>query len=244
MDLRHNLTKDGSLIIYQNTNLNSFTFDSLLLSNFTTVSKRTSKVVDLCSGNGPIAMLLCNKKKNGDIKVEAVEIQEEIARLGIKSVEENKMADKVSFHIDNLIGISETIGYNKYNLVTCNPPYFKVDDDSNINPNKSIAMARHELSVDFEQVVVEARKLLDNIGVFSFVHRPERLEELISTLNKHGFTIKRMQLIHPKKSENANTVLIEAKKGQSRGGMKILESMVVYTDEGEYTVEALKVINQ
>lgn len=244
MKVTHDLSKDGALKIVQDTDLNSYTFDSILLSNFTTINKRTTRVVDLCSGNAPIAMLLTRKKINPDFSVVCVEYQKQVADLGCESIKLNQLEDSVSMINADLIDISKEIGCNYYHLITCNPPYFHYDPTSNIKGTKEVAIARHEILVNFEQIVVEAKKLLDNIGVFSFVHRPERLDELIITLHKHGFMIKRMQLVYPKIGSPANTVLIEAKKGQAISKMKILEPIFIYDEFNNYTKQALDIINQ
>lgn len=243
MIVKHDLTKDGSIVIYQDSEKNCYTFDSILLSWFTTVNKGTKNVVDLCSGNAPIAMLIAHKKQNDDIKVIGVEIQAEISKLAQESIVANNLESKVEIVTDSLVGISAKLGQNFFDLVTCNPPYFRVDNTSNINPNNSIALARHEIAVNLDQVISESRKLLDNNGVLSFVHRPERLDEIIISLNKHGFVVKRLQLVYPRVGSMANTVLIEAKKGQNKHQMKIEEPIFVYDSGNDYTEQAKEIIN-
>lgn len=243
MEVIHDLTKDGKLKIYQDTEMNSYTFDSVLLANFVTVNKKIEKVVDLCAGNAPIAMLLTRRKPNGPLNIKAVELQEEVANLGQKSIEHNQL-DNVEMINDNLIGISKKIGMNKYNLITVNPPYFRLDETTNIKGNKSVAIARHELEVNLEQIIEESRKLLDNNGLLSFVFRPERLDELIVLLDKHKFKLKRLQLVYPRVGEECNTILVEAKKGQNKGQVRIEEPFYVYgpgTEYSEQTLEILKI---
>lgn len=244
MEIIHDLTKDGQLKIVQDTEMNTYTFDSILLSYFTTVNKRTKKVVDLCSGNGPIGMLLSRRLYGDDYQIKCVEIQEHIADLGAKSIKLNNLDNNMEMICDDLIDISETIGKNNYNLVTCNPPYFKVDPDSNLNPNSSVAIARHELCVNLEEIIDEARKLLDNMGLFSIVFRPERFDELIVLLDAYGFKVKRMQFVYPKQGQKCNTILVEARKGQVNSQVQILEPLYVYNQDDTYTEDALKIVNQ
>ena len=244
MEIIHDLTKDSTLKIIQDTDMNSYTFDSILLSHFATVNKRTKKIVDLCAGNAPIAMLLSRRIYSDDYKIVAVEIQEHIAKLGKRSIKLNNLDDKITMFNSDLKGISETIGKNEYNLITCNPPYFKLDETSNVNPNNSVAIARHEISVTLDDIINEARILLDNLGVFAIVFRPERFDELIVTLDKHGFKVKRMQFVYPKKGQKCNTILVEAKKGLANSQVKILEPLYVYNSDNTYTDEALEIVNQ
>lgn len=240
----HDLTKDGKLKIVQNTTMNSYTFDSLLLSYFTTINKKTKKIVDLCAGNAPVCMLLTRRLKVDDYFIHAVEIQKAVAILGQKSLELNNLEDKIKILNRDLKRVSEEIGKNRFDLITCNPPYFKVDQDSNLNENSSVAIARHEISVTLEDIIEEARVLLNNEGILSIVFRPERFDELIVCLNKYGFNVKKMLFVYPKKGQNCNTVLVEAKKGKANSQVKILEPLYVYHQDSTYTKEALKIINQ
>ncbi len=242
MIVQHDLTKDGKLKILQDTTKNSYTFDSILLANFVSLNKKSKLAVDLCSGNAPIAMLLTRRNSRHKLQIKAIEIQTEIAKLGAKSIELNQL-DNVQMINRDLIDISSEIGKNMYNLVTCNPPYFKVNDVSNINESESVAIARHEILVNLEQIIDESRKLLDNNGVLAMVFRPERLDELIILLEKYKFKLKRIQFVYPKLGENCNTILIEAKRGQNKGQVIIEQPLFVYNADGSHTKEALEIIN-
>ena len=52
---------------------------------------------------------------------------------------------QISIINDDVIGISEKIGYDKYDLVTCNPPYFPAHEASDKNLLEPVAIARHEI---------------------------------------------------------------------------------------------------
>ncbi len=242
MIVKHDLTKDGNLKILQDTTKNSYTFDSVLLANFVSLNKKSKYVVDLCSGNAPIAMLLNRRNTRHKLQIKAVEIQDEIANLGQQSIELNQL-DNVEMLNRDLINVSDEIGKNMYNVITCNPPYFKVSDEGNINESRSVAIARHELLVNLEQIIDESRKLLDNNGVLAMVFRPERIDELIILLEKYKFKLKRIRFVYPKMGENCNTILVEAKRGQNKGQVIIENPLYVYNQDGSHTEEALSIIN-
>ena len=63
-----------NLKIVQDTDYFNFSLDSILLYNFLNI-KKDMKVIDLCSGNCPIPLLLSKKINN---KIIAVELQKEI----------------------------------------------------------------------------------------------------------------------------------------------------------------------
>ncbi len=240
----HYLTKDERLVIYQDTTKNCYTFDTLLLSYFTNIKKKTNKIVDLCSGNAPIAMLLAGQKKTGPIHIKAIEIQQEMAQLAQMSIDKNNLNDQVEMINADLIGINKQIGANMYDLVTCNPPYFKIDKHSNLNQTREVTIARHELLVNIEQIINEARILLNNQGSLVLVFRPERLDELIIVLNTHGLKLKRLQFVYPKDRANCNTILVEAKKGCETTHLEVLSPLYIYDQIGNYTKDALEIVEQ
>lgn len=77
--------------IVQDTKYFNFSLDSVLLVNFCNVRK-TDKIIDICSGNCPIPLMLENKVNN---KIYAVEVQKEIYDLGIESIKINNLEDKI-----------------------------------------------------------------------------------------------------------------------------------------------------
>lgn len=241
MLVTNDLTRDGRLKIIQDTDYGSYTLDSLLLADFVKLTRRTEYAVDLCAGNGPIGMLLADKKAN--LNVEVVEIQEQLSKITSDSIKLNNLQDRVTAHNQNLIGISDKLGKNKYHTITVNPPYFKVTEDANINPNQAVAMARHELTVTLEDIIKESSSLLDNIGTINFVFRPQRLDELIILLDKYGFTMKRIKFVYPKIGKDCNTILVEAKRGKSDNQMIIEPPFIVYQDNNEYTEATKRILN-
>lgn len=241
MKVINDLTADGRLKIVQDTDYGSYTLDSLLLADFTSVTRRSKYAVDLCAGNGAIAMLLADKKAN--LEVEVVEIQKQLSEITQESIKLNALEQRVHAHNQDLKGICSTLGKNKYHIVTVNPPYFKVNEDSNLNPNLKVAMARHEITVTLEDIVKESSLLLDNVGSLNLVFRPQRLDELIIVLDKYNFTIKRIRCIYPKASKDCNTILVEAKRGKSDNQMIIEPPFIVYEENDNYTEATKKILN-
>ena len=67
---------------------------------------------------------------------------------------------------------------NQYDLITCNPPFFK-NYDKFLNEINEKAIARHEIKITLEEVISISSKLLSNDGNLAIVNRPDRLVEMI-----------------------------------------------------------------
>ena len=92
--------------------------------------------MDFCCGNAPIPLILSTKTNS---KITGVEIQKEVFSLAIKSVRLNnkeKQIEIINEDVKNLHNIYET---DSFDLITCNPPYFKYKNSSNINNNNTKA---------------------------------------------------------------------------------------------------------
>lgn len=227
------------LKIYQDTEAFNFSIDSMILANFVSITARTKRICDLCSGNAPIPLYLSLRTK---AMIAGVEVQKESFDLAIKSIEENKLENQIELHLANLINISNTIGKNTYDVVTCNPPFFKIGDN-NINPNDRKAIARHEILATLDDIVKEAGMLLNSKGRFAIVHRPDRLIEILETFKKYHIEPKRLQFVYPKLGSPCNHILLEGIKDGSAGGLVVLPPLIVYDDSNKWTKEIVRIYN-
>lgn len=236
----HELLGYENIKIIQNDEMFSFSIDSMLLADFVIVNKKCKNIIDLGCGNGPIPLYLTLKT---DAHIDGIEIQEDVFDMAKRSVELNGLEKQITIINDDLRGIYKKVGANKYDVVTSNPPYFKYVETSNINKNDYLTIARHEVKSTLEDIVVEAKKLLVDGGSLCMVHRAERLSEIVTTITQNCFNIKRIRFIYPKTSDKeALLVLIEAKKN-SNAGLKVLEPLYIYDDNGEYTDEVKRAFN-
>lgn len=199
---------DYDYMIYQNDDFFKFSIDSVLLAEFVDLKKGKKNILDLCSGNAPVPMIL-SKKFGRKVEITGIELQEKIFNLGKKSIEYNKI-NNINFINGDIKNIKKITNNKKFSVITCNPPYFKVDDDSNINDNKIKAFARHELGIILEEVISLSSKVIENQGYLYLVHRPERLADIILLLNKYNYGVKRIQMVFNDNNSKSCLVLIEA----------------------------------
>ena len=128
-------------------------------------------------------------------------------------------------------------------MITCNPPYFKINKDSNLNNNMIKSIARHELCVSIDDICFMAKKLLKNNASLVLVHRTDRLTEIITVLKKNNLEPKRIRFIYPKNGENSNLVLIDATKN-GKIGLKVLPPLICHNPDGSYTNEILEMFER
>ncbi len=236
MKVRNRLLNFGEMIIYQDNDYFLFSLDSVLLANFVTIRLTDKKIIDFCSGNGPVPMLLSFRTK---ARIFGIELQKYIYEMGFDSIKENGLDKQIEFLNMDVNELSKYFKAESFDVVTCNPPYFKYRDSSLINDNVGKSIARHEVKIKLEDTVKMASYLLKNNGTFSLVHRPERLIEIINLMQKYKIEPKKIRFVYPKKDKNANILLIEGVKN-GKSGLKIEKPLIVYNDNGEYVFEIRK----
>lgn len=224
-------------IIYQDDEWFKFSIDSVLLANFVTINMGVKKIIDFATGNAPIPMLLSYRTK---ANIYGIEYQKCIYDLGVLSVNENKLDDRITLINGDVRKIKNFFDLESFDVVTCNPPYFKKNVGSNLNENEVKAIARHEISLNLDDVVKNASLILKNRGVFAMVHRTERMIEIIETMKKYRIEPKRIQFIYPKIGRESDLFLIEGVKN-GNSGLKMLSPIILHEDNSnEYTDEIKK----
>ena len=224
-------------VIYQDDDWFKLSMDSVLLANFVTINMGVKNIIDFACGNAPIPMLLTYRT---NAMIYGVEYQKCIYELGVESIKENGLEDKIKLINGDVRNIRDIFNSEFFDIVTCNPPYFKKSDSSHLNDNEVKAIARHEITLNLEDVVKSASYVLKNRGVFAMVHRTERMVEIIEVMKKYRLEPKRIQFIYPKIGKNSDLFLIEGVKN-GNVGLKMLSPIVLH-EEGndEYTDEIKK----
>ena len=225
-----------NLKVYQDDSMFKFSIDSVLLPNFVTLSKKKGRILDIGCGNGVIPIVLTTRTSN---HVDGVEIQKDVYELAKRSVEYNNLEDQITIYNEDIKEFSKNCETDMYDTITCNPPYFK---DMKQNDDLHKTYARHEESLNVEEVMAIAKKLLKNNGNIAIVHRTERLIDIISAMKKNNIEPKKIQFVYSKKDKPSNILLIEGTKN-GKPGVKIMEPLYLHNSDHTYTEQLNEFLN-
>ena len=232
--------KNGYKIL-QDSERFQFGIDAVLLADYASKSlKEKESVIDLGTGTGIIPLLMVNKCKTAAFT--GLEVQKESADMAARSVTMNELEGQIQIVHGDLKEAGSLFPRHSFNVVTCNPPYM-IDAHGRSNEQDALTIARHEVLCTLEDVVTAADYLLASHGSFFMIHRPFRLPEIFSSLEKHKMEMKRMRLIYPFADKEPNMVLIEARKNAKRR-LTIEPPLIVRNDDGEYTIEVQDIYNK
>ncbi|MBU8881432.1 tRNA1(Val) (adenine(37)-N6)-methyltransferase [Bacillus sp. FJAT-29790] len=226
------------LRIIQSPSVFSFSLDAVLLARFVYMPVQKGNVIDLCSGNGVIPLFLSARTKGS---ITGVEIQERLFDMAERSIEYNQLQNRLHMIHGDIKEMPKKLGYGKFDVVTCNPPYFPTPSSEEINENEHLAIARHEILCTLEDAIKAASQLVRQGGKVAFVHRPGRFLDIMTLMRKYNLEPKKIQFVYPKARKEANTLLIEATK-YGNPDLKILPPLIVYNEGNEYTQEIKEIL--
>ena len=199
--------------IIQNKTMFCYGTDAAVLSDFI-VAKPKEKLIDLCSGNGIIPILLCKKTRCSNIV--SLEIQAEVCDLTKRSVELNGLSNRIKVINGDLREVRKNFDCGFFDVVSCNPPYMPAGTGKS-NVSESVNIARHEIMCTLDDVIASAAYLSKNGGRFYIVHRAERLADIIYLMRSNNLQPKRMSFVSANYSSEPSLVLIEAQKDRKSG---------------------------
>ncbi len=242
-DLKENeriddLQRDGCRII-QRPDLFCFGMDAVLLSSF---AKCGQNVLDLCSGNGVVPILMDARlaPEKRTVLFTGVEINPVSADMARRSALMNGQQERIHFvegDIRTLFDAASggTVVPAFYDTVTVNPPYM-TGGGGLTGESYERTIARHEILCTIDDVAKASSMALRSKGHLFMVHRPHRLMDISRALTKYGLEIKRMRMVYPFADKEANMVLIDAVKD---GGsyLHVEKPLVIYREKGVYTEE-------
>ena len=236
MEQINDLLEINNLKIYQNDDWFKFSLESVLLPNFVTINLRCKNILDLCTGNAPIPLILSTKTK---ANIVGVEIQKDVYELAKKSVKINHLEKQITLINDNLKNLKNYYNGDNFDVVTVNPPYFPNIELSKKNNDNHKTIARHEIETNLDEIVKISIYLLKNGGYLAMVHQTNRFFEVVDTLKKYHLQINKIRMIYPKEDKESNLFMIEATK-TGKGGVRFLKPLFVHNNDGTYKEEIIK----
>lgn len=228
----------NNLMLIQNPNMFCFGVDAVLLSSFAKIKKHDN-VLDLCTGNGIIPILLTGKSEGKSFT--GMDILKNNIDMANRSVLYNDLSEKVSFVNDDIKNIKNHFKPKTFEVVTCNPPYVK-ENSGLRNDVDEMTIARHEIYCTLEDCIKTADYSLKFGGRFYMIHRPTRIAEIFSLLTKYNFEPKTMQLVYPKLHKKPTMVLICA-TSFGKPMLEVLPPLIMYDDNNEYTQDIVNLQN-
>lgn len=229
----------GDRVAIFTDSVHTFGTDGVLLSYFAS-PKRNDKTLEMGIGCGIVSLLWC--RSDAPKTIHALELQEDAVDLVKMAIIQNSLEDRLTVKQGDLKEIEAYYSKATYDLVVMNPPYKKANDGV-ITPVKGLAIARHELTCNLDDICLAASKMLNFGGRFCMCHRPSRLSEVMIAMQKVNIQPKRLRLVQQRDCTAPHLFLIEGKKG-SQSGMMIDPTLVMEERDGSISSEIQEIYKE
>jgi len=217
----------GNLQIIQPQQGFRFTIDPVLLAGFAQ-SKAGETWIDLGCGSGVLPLLLASRE--AELEITGIEIDPASADRARRNVLLNKLEKQINIIQGDLRELRKTQGAQFCDVVITNPPYRRAES-GRISTGADRAVARHELHGSLDDFLEASRYLLKNGGRFYAIYLAERLPELLRKMSANKIEPKRLRCIHPRRTNDANLVLVEGRRS-GRPGLTITAPLFLYDGMG------------
>lgn len=226
-----------NLKIIQNKKGFCFGIDSILLSDFAKEIKKNAKVVDLGTGTGIIATLLCKKTQLKEII--GIEKQKEVYEMAKRSIGLNQLENQFKILNEDILNLANVLEKNAFDAIVTNPPYKKKGTGVKNEEEKKI-ISRHETTATLEDFIKVSKELLKDKGEFYMVHRPDRLVDIINLMRTYQIEPKILRFVYSNETSEPKLILIKGIKN-AKPFLKVQKNLYIYNRNGEYTDEINKI---
>ncbi len=215
-----------------------FNTDTILLAHFSS-PRRKDVCADFGTGCGTIPLIWCNTYMPKHIF--AVELQENACMLVEKTLRGNNLEDQITLvHQDLTTLKAGVVPFTcELDLIACNPPYQEAGSGL-LSFDKSKRIARHEGACTADDICCVAAKLLRYGGKLCMCQRPQRLYDVMYSMEKAGIQPKRLRLVQQRLSKAPSLFLLEGRKG-GRCGMTVEPTLLIEAIDGGFSEEMMRI---
>lgn len=227
---------DGRVILRQPADGYRVAIDPILLAA-ACPAQAGETIADLGCGIGTAA--LCVAARVADVTCIGVDLQPALIDLATENARANDVQDRVRFLCGDILDAALPIYAAPADQVIVNPPYL-ARGRATISANPIKALANVEGDADLEAWVAAAARAVKQDGRVIFIHRADRLPELLAAFAARFGGVVTLPL-HPKENAPAHRVIVTGRFGQ-RGPATLLPGLVLHQADGDFTPAVQRIL--
>lgn len=186
--------------LYQHPKMFRMNTDTGLLGNYLKIPFQ-ARVLDIGTNNGALLLYASTFPYKELVGIDIQPLAIEIAKMNM----ELNHVTNFQLYVKDIQTFEDPEGFD---VIICNPPYFHQQTQ---NQNKNLALARHDTYLSLQTLFFKVFQLLKNTGVFYFIHRYDRYDEIVNELQHQHLKIVEKKEIYSK-SNKPKVVLFTIKK--------------------------------
>ena len=204
--------------------------DAVLLGTWAS-HPHPQKILDIGTGNGVIALLMAQRFQQANIR--AVDIDVDSVEEATSNFIESPWSSRLrAIHQD--VQNFAKLATERFDMIVSNPPFFENDLHAQ---NEKLNKAKHSNTLNYKSLFHAADQLLKENGIFALICPYDKKDKVIEIASFNRLFCKRQLCIYPKKTKQANRIIIEFCHSES-----VCENieLVIYTEDNTYTSQYKK----
>ena len=178
--------------------------DGTLLGAWAAAPSGQCRILDIGTGTGLIALMMAQRYPEAEVT--GIDIDEDAVAQADENVSLSPFSERVRIYLQDIVNFTDAIGFD---AIVSNPPYFV---DSLACPDDQRTIARHAVSLTYEQLMHQAYHLLKDEGRFSVVVPSDCRAKIEAAACLEGFFTTRVCLIKTTPRKQPKRQLIEFQK--------------------------------
>jgi tRNA1Val (adenine37-N6)-methyltransferase len=185
-----------------------------------------STICDIGSGTGILSLMMAQRYP--DATIDAIEIDTPSSKQASINVKNSPWAERIKvFNMD--IHLFQQQYPNKYDLIICNPPYYK---NQLPTPDPRSNLARHGTELTVTQLIDLSNTLLKNSGILYFILPIRYFEEMDKYAISQGLYVNDLMYIRNMEETEAKRFIAGLSMNKKNAAHSTL---TIKTVDGEYT---------
>ncbi len=177
--------------------------DGVLLGAWASVPEAGSRVLDIGTGTGLIALMIAQRSR--DLMVDALEIDPSSARQARENFRNSPWEKRLNCIQEAFQDYAPQCKI-RYDQIICNPPFFS---GSMKTPSRSKNLARHDDSLSLEYLFTGALSVMKEPALISLILPADKQAQVFELINKHEMFCRRLTRVKPTPEKPCIRILLE-----------------------------------
>lgn len=205
--------------------------DGVLLGAWATLPPTATRILDIGTGTGLIALMIAQRRHNNNLQICAIDIDKDSIEQAAENISNSLFAQYISTQHTSLQEFSPN---EKFDVIVCNPPYFVASLKC---PDAARTQARHTDSLSFDDLLLHSARLLNTGGSLSVILPVQEGNLFINLAEKYGFAVSEIVDIHPTPTAPPKRLLIRLQIATPQSLNVSKSSLTIELARHQYTDE-------
>jgi tRNA1Val (adenine37-N6)-methyltransferase len=177
--------------------------DGVLLGAWASVPGPGSRVLDVGTGTGLIALMIA--QRTSDVRVDALEIDPSSAKQAKENFQDSPWKERIK-GIETSFQDYSSQSNDRYDQIICNPPFFSASFKTK---SKEKNLARHDDSLSLGDIFRGCVSLMKESTFISLILPVQKEAQVFELMSEHQMHCQRLTRVIPAPGKSPKRVLLE-----------------------------------